>query len=65
MTYARGSGAGTITAGCFLEKFVGDFDWAHIDIAGTTFPESLKSYQPVQATGYGVRLLTCFFKHLI
>lgn len=58
--------ASPIQGGIFLQHFIDSkMEWAHIDIAGTTFPESLKSYQPVQATGYGVRLLTCFFKHLI
>ena len=32
-----GRDAGTITAGAFLAEFVGDFDWAHLDIAGTAW----------------------------
>jgi leucyl aminopeptidase len=32
-----GRDAGTITAACFLSKFVGDNDWAHLDIAGTAW----------------------------
>ena len=28
-------GAGTITAGCFLEKFAQNYPWAHLDIAGS------------------------------
>ena len=32
-----GREAGTVTAGCFLSRFVGDTDWAHLDIAGTAW----------------------------
>jgi leucyl aminopeptidase len=32
-----GRDAGTITAGAFLAEFVGDYDWAHLDIAGTAW----------------------------
>jgi len=32
-----GRDAGTITAGAFLSEFVGDYDWAHLDIAGTAW----------------------------
>lgn len=56
--------ASPITAGIFLQHFVNPkTDWAHLDIAGTAFPDGLKSYQPVQATGFGVRLLTRFFQN--
>ncbi|NGX60168.1 MAG: Cytosol aminopeptidase [Chlamydiae bacterium] len=56
--------ASPITGGIFLKKFVGKTKWAHIDIGGTAFPDSLKPYQPVQATGVGVRLLTAFLEKL-
>jgi leucyl aminopeptidase len=32
-----GRDAGTITAACFLSRFVGDMNWAHLDIAGTAW----------------------------
>ena len=32
-----GRDAGTITAACFLSRFVDDTDWAHLDIAGTAW----------------------------
>jgi leucyl aminopeptidase len=32
-----GRDAGTITAGAFLAEFVGEHDWAHLDIAGTAW----------------------------
>ena len=30
-------GAGTITAACFLSRFTEDYEWAHLDIAGTAW----------------------------
>jgi leucyl aminopeptidase len=51
-----GVGAGTITAGVFLKSFVGDYPWAHLDIAGTAWGEG-KAYIPKGASGVGVRLL--------
>ena len=32
-----GSGAGSITAACFLSRFAGQYRWAHLDVAGTAF----------------------------
>jgi leucyl aminopeptidase len=54
-----GPGAGTITAGCFLSRFVEKKQtWAHIDIAGTAWDMSgSKPHFPKGATGVGVRLL--------
>ena len=52
------SWGGAITAGIFLREFVGDADWAHIDIAGPSYAESARiPYWQNGATGYGVRLL--------
>lgn len=48
-----GSPAGSITAACFLEKFVGTTPWAHIDIAGTAM-------NPHAATGRSVPMLCEF-----
>lgn len=49
--------AGTITASFFLQNFVGDVPWAHLDIAGTAFDVPDISYYRSGATGVGVRLL--------
>jgi leucyl aminopeptidase len=49
--------AGTITAASFLEEFVGETPWAHIDIAGTAWDVG-RPYTGSDASGYGVRLLT-------
>ncbi len=56
--------ASPIQGGIFLKRFIGKVDWAHLDIAGTATPDSLKPYQPIQSTGVGVRLLTEFFSRL-
>ena len=49
--------AGAITAGFFLQNFVGDTPWVHLDIAGTAFDVPDVSYYRPGATGVGVRLL--------
>ena len=57
--------ASAIQGGIFLQHFVDPkISWAHLDIAGVAFSDELKSYQPVQATGYGVRLLIRFFQQM-
>jgi leucyl aminopeptidase len=53
-----GRPAQAIVAAKFLQKFVGDHPWAHIDIAGTSGVETEKPYKPKGATGVGVRLLS-------
>jgi leucyl aminopeptidase len=49
--------AGTISAAAFLEEFVGETPWAHLDIAGTAWDVG-REYSGNDASGYGVRLLT-------
>jgi len=55
-----GKQAGTITAGMFLKRFVGNYPWAHIDIAATAMRDKESDYDPKNATGSGVRLVTQF-----
>ncbi len=57
-TNTGGRPAQTIVAAKFLQKFIGDYPWAHLDIAGTFGVEKEKPYKPKGATGVGVRLLT-------
>ncbi|MDQ6957685.1 MAG: leucyl aminopeptidase [Mariprofundaceae bacterium] len=52
-----GREAGTITAACFLSRFVDDIPWAHLDIAGTAWNMKGTDISPVGATGAGVRLV--------
>ena len=49
--------AGSVTAALFLEKFVGDRTWVHLDIAGTGRSEVDSGENIKGGTGYGVRLL--------
>jgi len=48
--------AGTITAASFLEEFVGETPWAHVDIAGTAWDTGRENVGK-GANGIGVRLL--------
>ena len=48
---------GAITAAMFLENFVADVPWAHIDIAGPAFMEKDSSFSPKGGTGFGVRTI--------
>jgi len=52
-----GREAGTITAACFLSRFVDDVPWAHLDIAGTAWDMKGTDLSPVGGTGAGVRLV--------
>jgi leucyl aminopeptidase len=54
--------AGTITAGAFLEEFVGETPWAHVDIAGTAWDVG-RAYTGKDASGFGVRLLVELARH--
>jgi len=55
--------AGTIYAASFLEEFVGEVPWAHLDIAGTAWDVG-RDYVGKGATGYGVRLLVSLASEL-
>ncbi|MBE9546065.1 MAG: leucyl aminopeptidase [Proteobacteria bacterium] len=59
-----GRAAGTITAAAFLSKFVGDYPWVHLDIAGPAWLTKDKPYIPKGASGVGVRLLVQFMRNL-
>jgi leucyl aminopeptidase len=55
-----GKYASAVTAAKILEQFVGDAQWAHLDIAGTDFIDTKKPYQEHGATGVAVRTLAEF-----
>jgi leucyl aminopeptidase len=59
-----GRPASSITAAKILEHFVGNAQWAHLDIAGTSYADSKKPYQEKGATGVGVRTLAVLAEHL-
>jgi leucyl aminopeptidase len=48
---------GVSTSAKFLEHFVEDYPWAHLDIANVVWTDTAKAEVPKGATGFGVRLL--------
>jgi leucyl aminopeptidase len=52
-----GRPGGSITAAQFIQRFVNDKKWAHLDIAGTAWATKDHPTVPKGATGFGVRLL--------
>lgn len=48
---------GAITAAMFLENFVGETPWAHIDLAGPAYAEREGEFYPKGGTGFGVRTM--------
>lgn len=52
--------AGTIVGGAFLEKFINDTPWIHLDIGGTGRSDKPVDYISKGATGVGVRLLCTY-----
>ena len=58
-----GRWGGAITAGWFLKKFIGDYKWVHLDIAGTAILEENMDYAPKGGSGVGVRLLIEYLKN--
>ena len=48
---------GSITAAQFLQRFVDDTPWAHLDIAGTAMGAAKSEINHSWSSGYGVRLL--------
>jgi leucyl aminopeptidase len=58
MANVGGRAAGTITAACFLSKFIKNIPWAHLDIAGTAWKSGVQK----GATGRPVPLLIDFIQ---
>jgi leucyl aminopeptidase len=54
---SSGRWGGAITAALFLSEFVGETQWAHIDIAGPAWASKSSDYCGAGGTGFGVRLL--------
>jgi leucyl aminopeptidase len=57
-----GRPAGSITAAQFLQRFVNETPWAHLDIAGVAWSHKDTPTTPKGGTGYGVRLLDRFVR---
>ncbi len=57
MKNTGGRSAGAITAAQFLQRFVNDVPWAHLDVAGTAMGSPNTEINRSWGSGYGVRLL--------
>ena len=57
MKNTGGRHGGSITAAQFLQRFVNDTPWAHLDIAGTGMSSPAGDINQSWASGWGVRLL--------
>jgi leucyl aminopeptidase len=51
---------GAITAAQFLQRFVKETPWAHLDVAGTAMGSPATEISQGWASGFGVRLLDRF-----
>ncbi|MDO5018576.1 MAG: leucyl aminopeptidase [Lagierella massiliensis] len=60
---STGPYGGASTAGLFLEHFVENKKWAHLDIAGPAYTDSAFDYIPYGATGIPVKTLYNFVKN--
>lgn len=58
----RGREAGASAGAVFLQEFVGEVPWAHLDIAGVTWSSRDLPLSAKGATGFGVRLLDEFVR---
>ena len=56
-----GMPAGSVTAACFLSRFVKDYPWAHLDIAGTAW----QSGKEPSGTGRPVPLLLNYLQRQV
>jgi leucyl aminopeptidase len=52
-----GRWAGSCTAAQFLQRFIKDTPWAHIDVAGTAMASEPSEINRSWGSGWGVRLL--------
>jgi len=57
MKHTGGRYAGSITAAQFLQRFVNNVPWAHLDIAGTGMSSPASDINQSWGSGWGVRLL--------
>ena len=57
MKNTGGRQGGSITAAQFLQRFVKDTPWAHIDVAGVAMGSPSSDINPSWGSGWGVRLL--------
>lgn len=56
--------AGATAGALFLQHFVGNTDWIHMDIAGTAWTMKTKPYTSIGATAWGVYLTIEFLRNI-
>jgi len=59
-----GGEAGTIIGGMFLQNFIGENKWVHLDIGATAFTAKPNAYKSKGATGVPVRMLVKWMRGL-
>ena len=64
MKNSGGREGSAIQGGIFLKEFAGDQPWAHLDIAGTSFLDKARGYEPKGATGVPVRTIIAYLEQL-
>ena len=57
MKNVGGRPGGSISAACFIQRFVNNVPWAHLDIAGMAWSTKDAPTTPKGATAFGVRLI--------
>ncbi|MBX3595991.1 MAG: leucyl aminopeptidase [Rhizobiaceae bacterium] len=62
MKNVGGRYGGAVSAAQFLQRFVKDIPWAHLDIAGTAMAAPSSEINQSWGTGFGVRLLDRFVR---
>jgi leucyl aminopeptidase len=58
----KAGNAGTIVAGLFLQKFVGNTPWVHLDMAAPGRADAAKGYWTKGATAFGARAIVEFLR---
>ncbi|NOT71906.1 MAG: leucyl aminopeptidase [Hyphomicrobium sp.] len=60
MKNAGGRWGGSCTAAAFLQRFIKDTPWCHLDVAGTAMDGAKSDFNTSWGSGWGVRLLDRF-----
>lgn len=60
MKNAGGRWGGSCTAAAFLQRFIKDTPWSHLDVAGTAMDGAKTDFNTSWGSGWGVRLLDRF-----
>ncbi|MBR2536321.1 MAG: leucyl aminopeptidase [Hyphomicrobium sp.] len=60
MKNAGGRWGGSCTAAAFLQRFIKDTPWCHLDVAGTAMDGAKTDFNTSWGSGWGVRLLDRF-----